>query len=257
MNCEDIIREYLKYLNGCFIVESTEGGCIIQTPYLSPDNDSIYIYITKHNDEYTISDQTQAMEYLFLQGVDIASKSRRSAYLGTILNGLNVGMHEDELYINTSLENIADGIFRIIEAIRSVQSLYLTKRSRSYMDFREEVAIWLDSYQIESYRKRTFIGVSQEPIVVDFVIPRTKIEKEPVFMYALHSENPGYAESISSKTIVAWLELKEAKIEFTSVCVLDDSVEKDVWIRPYSILSRRTDYVSFWENREELLDLFV
>jgi len=76
-------------------------------------------------------------------------------------------------------------------------------------------------------------------------------------MYALHSETPWYARTLVNKIIVNWLELKDAGHRFHSICILDDTVEEDVWQEPYPLLKRRTDTVKFWEEHDELLEILV
>ena len=77
-------------------------------------------------------------------------------------------------------------------------------------------------------------------------------KKVPAFMYSLHAESPGYANGLADKTIVAWIELRDAGIKFDSICLLDDAVEEDVW--SYPKLKRLTDTVTFWDERDDLLE---
>ncbi len=119
-------------------------------------------------------------------------------------------------------------------------------------DFEEEVNLWLSSNQIFSERRNEFIGASGKQLFVDFVIARNK--KVPAFMYSLHAESPGYANGLANKTIVAWIELRDAGTKFDSICLLDDTVEEDVWREPYPKLKRLTNTVTFWDERDDLLE---
>ncbi len=255
MDCKEIVTSYLDGLNERFVVEAIDGSCLLQTPYLDPDNDPIIISVEKINEHFKISDQTRTMEYLFLHGIDIRQNSKQKWYLDSTLRRLNVLSYAKELYVEVPREELADGIFRLLEAIRSTAHLIFTAKTRSQMDFEEDVAIWLKENQIESNRKMEFIGISGKPIIVDFVIAR--IQKEPAFMYALHSETSWYAKTIVNKTIVGWLELRDAGQRFHSVCLLDDTVEENVWREPYPLLKRRTDTVAFWEERDDLLEVLA
>jgi hypothetical protein len=249
MNCEDIIRAYLDSLKEKFIIKPADSGCIIYTPYLDPSNDPLSIFIEKIDDHFRISDMTQAFEYLFLHGMEIKQNSKQRWYLDTTLKRLNVDLSTNELYIDVVKDEIPDGILRLTEAMRSIESLILTAKIRKYTDFGEEVANWLRENSIPSERNKEFRGSAGRSIVVDFVIPRTTI---PAFMYALHSESKGYAQHLSDETIVDWLELERINTKFYSICVLDDIVDEDVWRTSFATLKTYTDKVVFWEDRDEL-----
>jgi len=252
MKCDEIVRPYLEGMRERFSVEAVEDGCIIRTPYQDPDNDPISIHLKRENNSFRISDQTQAMEFLFLHGIDIRPRSKQRWHFDSILRRLDVDTAANELYLEVQKEDLADGIARLIDAIKSAEHLVYTAKTRSQLDFGEQVAIWLSSNQIVSDRRKEFIGASGKQVSVDFIISRKK--KVPAFMYSLHAESPGYANGLVNKTIVAWIELRDAGIQFDSVCLLDDTVEEDVWREPYPKLKRLTSTVAFWEERDELLE---
>lgn len=252
MECDEIVRLYLEGMRERFSVEAVEDGCIIRTPYQDPDNDPISIHLKRENNSFRISDQTQAMEFLFLHGIDIRPRSKQRWHFDSILRRLDVDSAANELYLEVQKEDLADGIARLIDAIKSAEHLVYTAKTRSQLDFGEEVNLWLASNQIFPERKKEFIGASGKQLFVDFVIARKK--KVPAFMYSLHAESPGYANGLADKTIVAWIELRDAGIKFDSICLLDDTVEEDVWREPYPKLKRLTDTVTFWDERDDLLE---
>jgi hypothetical protein len=254
MNCKDIIQAYLDSLKEKFVVEPADNGCIIHTPYLDPSNDLLMIFIEKMDDHFRISDMTQAFEYLFLHGIEIKQNSKQKWYLNTTLNRLGINLGINELFVDVSKEEIPDGIIRLTEAIRAIESLILTAKIRKYSDFEEEVAGWLRDNKIISERNQEFRGSAGRSIIVDFVIPRATI---PVFMYALHSESRGYAGRLSDETIVDLLELERINIKFYSVCVLDDIVDEDVWRTSFATLKTYANKVTFWEDRDELREVLA
>jgi hypothetical protein len=254
MNCKDIITAYLDSLKERFIVEPVDSGCIIYTPYLDPSNDLLSIFVEKVNDHFKISDMTQAFEYLFLHGIEIKPNSKQKWYLDTTLNRLKVNLDINELYVDVEKKEIPDGILRLIEAIRSVESLILTAKIRKYTDFGEEVADWLRESNISFDRKKEFVGVSGGPINVDFVIPRAG---SPVFLYALHSESRNWATRLTDRIIVNWIELRLAKLDFYSICVLDDIVDEDVWGSSFRLLKTHTETVLFWDDKEKLKEVLA
>ena len=255
MRCEEVLKIYLDSLIEKFQVEPTDSGCIIYTPYLDPSNDPLSVFVEDLDDHFRISDTTQAFEYLFLHGIEIKQNSKQKWHLDTTLSRLGIGLATNELFVEVSKEGIADGIMRLTEAIRSIESLILTAKIRKYTDFGEEVADWLYGNNIFAERNKEFRGLNGRSIVVHFVIPRA--DPTPVFMYALHSESRGWASRLSDKTIVDWIELSRINIDFYSICVLDDLVEEDVWMESYNTLKNHTKKVVFWEDRDELKEVLA
>lgn len=254
MDCKEIIDAYIDCLKERFVVEALGDGCVIQTPYLDPSNDPICIYVKKENNNLRISDQAQAIEYLFLHGVNITPKSKQQWYIDTILNRLKVKLSEEELRVDATNEEIGDAILRLVGAISSVEHLLYTAKPRRRVDFREEVALWFLDNGIVAYRNKEFIGASGKSVTIDFVIPRKA--KNPAYLYALHSDNLQYAKALVNNTIVAWFELKNAGEAFYSSCILDDAKE-EFWSGFYPLLAEYTDKVTFWEERDKLLELLM
>jgi hypothetical protein len=254
MNCEDIIGAYLDSLRAKFIIKPADSGCLIYTPYLDPSNDPLSIFIEKIDDHFRISDMTQAFEYLFLHGMEIKPNSKQKWYLETTLNRLKVDLAINELYVDVGEEDIPHGILRLTEAIRSVESLILTAKIRKYTDFGEEVAGWLRENNIVFERKKEYIGVSGGAINVDFTIPR---RGNPAFLYALHSESRNWATRLADRTIVNFMELHLAKLDFYPICVLDDIVDEDIWGSSYRLLKTHTKTVLFWDDKDKLKEVLA
>jgi hypothetical protein len=123
-----LVNAYLDSLKEKFKIEPADSGCIIYTPYLDPSNDPLSIFIEKVDNHFRISDMTRAFEYLFLHGMEIKQNSKQEWYLNTTLNRLGANLAINELFIDVSKEGIPDGILRLTEAIRSIESLILTAK---------------------------------------------------------------------------------------------------------------------------------
>jgi len=255
MRCEDVLSRCLEHLSKGFSIEPIGEGCILHTPYLDPENDPISIFVKEKNNIIRVTDQTEVMGFLFLHGIDLKPKSKQRWYLETTANRLDVQIEGSELFIQTSADELPDAIYRLLEAIHSAMHLMYTAKTRSHLIFYDEVSSWLRELNIPAEEKLQVIGAAGKPIDIDFSI--TRQNKHPAYMYALHSETPGYARTLVNKTIVNFIELKDTPIKFTSVCLLDDTVEEDVWSGPFPILKRHTDAIGFWDSKEELLEVII
>jgi hypothetical protein len=137
--------------------------------------------------------------------------------------------------------------------MQSANHLVYTAKSRSQFDFPDDVANWLTDNGVTFHSREKFFVTTSKPITVDFVIERE--EKIPAFMYALHAETKAWARNLVNGTIVNWLDLMDVKdLKFTKAALLDDSVEEEVWEDNYARLKKRTDFVGFWDERDELLE---
>ena len=249
MECKKVIEQYITSLNEKFTVESVNSGCVIYTPYLDPSNDPISIFVERHGDHYRISDMTQAYEYLFLHGLEIKPESSQKKHLNIILNRLGISFLENELFVDVDKNGLADGITRLIDALKTTQDLIFTTKPRKYSDFGEEVASWLNESGVNFERKKDYTGASGGIVSVDFVI---QTHDEPAFLYALHSESPGHAKDVARRVIVNWIELEKARYNFYSMCILDDALGEGLWDASYKLLKTHTRKVVFWDDREEL-----
>ncbi len=255
MECDVIVKRCLEQLSTGFSVEPSEGGCILHTPYLDPDNDPISIAIGREGDQYIVTDMTDTMGFLFLHGIDLKPKSKQRWYLETTVRRLDVGFRGSELFATASEEELPDAIFRLLEAVRSALHLTYTAKTRSNLAFSDDVSAWLRENDLQAEERKQLIGAAGKPVVVDFVIPRA--EQRPAYMYALHSETPWNARNLVNRTIVSWMELRDVPLEFLSVCLLDDTVEEDVWKGQHPLLKRYTDVIGYWDTREELIEVLA
>lgn len=249
MECKEIIEMYLTSLKEKFAIEPADSGCIIYTPYLDPSNDPISVFVERHGDRYRISDMTQAYEYLFLHGLEIKPESSQKKHLNIILNRLGISFSENELFVVVPKEELADGITHLIDALKTTQDLIFTTKPRKYSDFGEEVASWLRDSGIVFEKKKDYTGASGGIVSVDFVI---QTHEEPAFLYALHSESPGYAKDVARRVIVNWIELEKAGYDFYSMCILDDALGEDLWDASFKLLKTHTRKVVFWDDRDKL-----
>ncbi len=255
MRCDEIVTRNLDGLPQKFTVEPADTGCLLHTPYLDPDNDPITLSVEKTDGHLRLSDGTDALGFLFLHGIDIKPGSKQRWYLDTTLRRLGVQIEESELTVETTEEELPDGVFRLLEAIRSAQHLTFTAKTRSHLDFSEDVASWLAGNGITYEPRKEFLGASGKPVSIDFVVARRS--RSPAFIKALHCETQHYASILANRTIVGWFELRNARMDFESICLLDDTTEDTVWKEQYQLLKTYTSIVGFWDDRDELLTVLV
>ena len=256
MRCDELKNIYLKGLGESISLEPVPEGCIIHTPHMDPSNDLIELLIEDKGDMFRVSDMTQAMEYLFLHGINVKKHDLRPKYyLEQNLERFEINLFDDELYVEVPKAELSDGITRLIEAIISIDDIAYTIRLRGASDFREKVAEWLTENEILYERDVPIEGKNKEA-KIHFVVERDN--KAPIFLNALHSENAQNAKEIAYNTIMDFWELSKKKIPFVAACILDDEVEDNVWKYQYPILKDGIgDYVIYWSEKEDILPILA
>jgi hypothetical protein len=257
MACNNLINNLLNELGQKFKIKPLKTGCQIITPFLDPSQDPIIIQLTEIGDTIEISDQTRTKGYLFLQGLDIKPNTRQSWYFDSIINQYEIDLRNDELLLKSSKAELYEKILDFIEAIKSIQYLIYTSKARIQSAFIDDVSIWLKDNSISYTQNKEFTSDTGDRIKVDFEIPR--YQKDPVYAYALHSESSQYAETLTNKTIVNWIQLQGLNGNFYKLCFLDDEVddEMSIWKRQLPKLRKFSDKVLFWEEKADILPIFA
>src|SRR5271157_5730509 len=107
MKCDELKNIYLKGLGIAIKLESVSEGCIIHTPHLDPSNDPIELLIEDLGDKFKVSDMTQAMEYLFLHGINIKKQEMRPKYyLDQNIKRFGISLLDDELFTEVPKEEL-------------------------------------------------------------------------------------------------------------------------------------------------------
>lgn len=255
MDCQKLIETYVSGIKKDLSIERVENGCVLYTPYLDPSNDIIKVFIEDINDKIRISDISQVDEYLFLHGVDIKPKSVVEWNFKKTLNRLNINSNGSELFVEVSKEDIADGINRIVNTVISLDNLTYTSKTRTSVDFQDEVASWLtDNHVIYEPKVSIEDRLAAPPVVIDFVINR--IDKIPVYLGAFHSESKQYADTLAYKWHSNIIQLRSANYKFYSSVILDDA-EENVWDKSYKLFNRYADCVVYWEDRNNILPVLA
>ncbi len=256
VDCARLLATYLGNLEEQFSVEPEGEDCILTTPFLSPDNDPIQIRLSLKGESVEMSDMGESIGFLFLHGVELKPNSRQRWFFDTTLRRLGMAASESEITTKVPVGQVLDAIIRLTEAIRSAQHIVMTAKARSRLSFSEDVAEWLTGSKVDFRRSVDYTGAAGKHYTIDFEVAMAPVGKELTLMYAFQSNTPGWANALANRAIVSFLEIKESGLPaFQSACLLDDTVDDDVWTGPIvATLRRHTDVVGFWEEKEDFLE---
>ncbi|MGP8078172.1 MAG: DUF1828 domain-containing protein [Thermoplasmata archaeon] len=254
-DCTRVLGQYLSHLEAVFSVEQDGEDCVLTTPFLNQDNDPIQVRISIRGQTVELSDMGESVGFLFLHGVELKEGSRQNWFFETTLRRLGVSAHGSEIVARAPIGDLSEALTRVTEAARSAQHIAMTAKARSKLGFADDVAGWLTSAHIEHARWRDYTGAGGKHWVFDFDLEPLSASQPRTLMYAFSSLSSGWASTLVNKAIVAFLEIRDTGLQFRSACLLDDSVEDDVWTGPIvSTLKRRADIVGFWEEKEDFLE---
>lgn len=131
------------HITGKLSVEQCAGVCI-STPMLNRNNDCMNIYIGDDpNGGYVITDLGETICDLEPSG--FAMTSKREAKLSAILAGYPVESRDGELCVRTSQDDLPLKMNMLLQAMASVDDMFLLSQDNVRDLFTEDVREWLKS----------------------------------------------------------------------------------------------------------------
>jgi hypothetical protein len=205
----DSLKEsYLAFLRDRIQFKDLNGTIEITTPIVDRHNDYFQIYATPlGGDRIRLTDAGYVLADLELDGVDVFTTPKRKEIFQTVLNRYGVACSKSkELYVETTIASFPQKKHMLIQAMLTVNDMFMTSRSNTSGIFIDEIAKFLEENDIRSIPNVAFIGKSGFTHQFDFVIPKSKQEPERV----IKTLNTVTKQS-ASLIIFAWNDTKEMR----------------------------------------------
>jgi hypothetical protein len=246
---KELIDAYIEWLkNGIHIRELDNGWSEIITPFLNHRNDMIEIYAKKNGDEILLSDACVTITDLGLMGVDFNTRSqKRLDELNVVLNSFGVTKNSDnELIIKTSVSNFARDKHRFLQAIMSVDDMFILSKQKVENFFLEDVATFLDTYEIPYAKDAFFTGKSGLMHKFFFIIPKGKRQSDTIIRAINYPK-----KDVIVNAMFMISDTQEVREKTQGVLILNDShgvsPEIKTALEEYDIFSVN------WSERQEIL----
>lgn len=139
---KEYVNSYLAWLKTNLRVAQVDGAAVISTPFLDRHNDEIEIFVERNGDQIVLTDDGYTLRDLASTGVDLTSGSRKS-HLYRILAGFGVSVESDELIVRATPSEFGQKKHNLLQAILSVDDLYVTAHESVLQFFREDVEKFL------------------------------------------------------------------------------------------------------------------
>jgi len=202
----DLKESYLKWLRERIQYKEIEDAIEITTPLLDRHNDYLQIYVTQSKSgKLRLTDAGYILDDLEMDGVDVFRSPRRKEIFNTILNGCGVSCSKSkELFTESSVESFPQKKHMLLQAMMTVNDMFMTARSNITSLFMEDVAAFLEQHDIRNTPNISFIGKTGFTHRFDFVIPKSKDAPERI----IKSVNSSSKQQ-TSLTLFMWNDTRE------------------------------------------------
>ncbi len=206
----DLKKSYLDWINQKLDFKDLNEGTIeITTPFLDRHNDRLQIYaIPTKEDTIKLSDDGFIISDLTMSGVDINISKKRKQMFSMILKGYGVSYNpkHNELYVIAEAKDFPQRKHMLIQAMISVNDMFMTSKQNVSSFFTEDVSHFLESNDIR-YTENIFLaGSSGYNHNFHFLIPHFKQTPERV-IHTMNSPSKG----ILSNIVFSWRDTQEER----------------------------------------------
>lgn len=242
-----LVSSYLDWLKSNIKITEVGGFQEISTPFLDRHNDFIQIYVKQEGEKLILTDDGYTVSDLIMSGCDISSP-RRKDVLNTILNGFGVRLSKEELVVETRKEDFPQKKHSLIQAILSVNDMFMMSSHRVASLFLEDVERYFDLHEIRYTPSVQFVGKSGFSHRFDFVIPASKKRPERL-LRAINNPNKDKATGV----LFAWNDTKEIRKHDTSMYVILNDTDKKVSSEVSKAFSEYGVNTISWSRREQYI----
>lgn len=202
------------------IVRQGDGFCVV-TPMLNRNNDFMNVYMSDSPSHgIVVSDLGETIGDLEISGFKMTSQ--RMAKLDAIVAGYGVSTKDGELYVSGSKEDIASRMNMLIQAMASVDDMYLLSSSSVRQLFAEDVGSWMLEHDISAVEGPSFTGRSGLPQKFDYAIGRSKRSPERL----IKAVNNPTASGIRN-VLFSWEDVKQSRRDSRGYVFLNAKNTKD------------------------------
>lgn len=218
LNIHKLVENYINYIHSSFDIEEIDKTTYeITTPFLDNSNDHICLYALINGDKVTITDNGDTLRNLTLSGMDFKTQKRRQE-LGVILNGFNIYQKNNELYVEANASNFAAKQHNILQALISVNDMFVLSSGKVGGFFFDDVAKYLDDIDARYIKSVSLEGKSHLSHKFDFIISKSKNQKERLIKTLNTPKSDNFKASLFSFSDL----LDDRKQTTDSIIILND-----------------------------------
>lgn len=243
------VDDYYNWLREkTFIQKGTSTDWfLINTPFIGAFNDTIDIYAQKKGNHMILSDNGETLSNLELQGLHIQGSKRRRYLLDSILLNYGIRTENEELIIESNLENFSQSKHNILSAIIEINDLYVLSKHNVASIFKEDVRNYLDSQEIIYTPDFISKGTTGLEFNFDFQIAKKNTE---IVIKSFNTINKSNLPTF----LFSWDDIKPVREKTTkkdvkAIAIINDS-DKEVKSEFLDALKSKNANYILWSERD-------
>lgn len=241
--------EWLKDNTSTKLINDTWSE--ITTPYLDRHNDCLQIYAKKEDNKIILTDDGYIIDDLESSGCFLDSP-RRIEILNTTIRGFGVTCDNNQLIVNTSVDNFPQKKHDLIQAMLAVNDLFYLSKPQIQNLFLDDVVSWFDENDIRYVQKAKFTGKSGFDNMFDFSIPKSKKYSERLVQTIT---NPTKDNSLN--LVFKWLDTKDERPTESVLYALLNDTDKAITSQVNEAFSNYGINVMPWSEKENFKELLA
>lgn len=216
----DFISLYLTWLKENISFDEVGQFVELTTPFLDRHNDHIQIYVQQTESGLVLTDDGYTVNDLVASGCDVYSDKRKDI-LKFLVTSLGVILDHRELKAEANITNFAPKKHALIQAILSVNDMFMLSQNKVVGLFLEDVQAYFDSNNVRYIQPVSFYGKSGLSHMFDFAIPASQKNPERL-VKVINQLTKEKAESI----LFSWNDIQENRASKSKLYVfVNDDVK--------------------------------
>ncbi len=249
--CGKLTRE-LPSLFECSIHREREVR--VHTPLLFPDGGLVDVFVTEQDGQFIISDYGDALSWLRMQSATGSLTPNQQSLIDDVRETLGIERHHGQLELrDVRVEELADAVSRLAQAVVRVADIWYTFRTRSRHSVADEVNDWLREQNFDVERSLRYEGKSGRSWQIDFSVTYAG-QRSSVFLLSTGSK--AAARQVSEHVFTGCSDLRSSEIGAQSlqfISLFDDTL--DVWRDEDFNLLQEVSKTAYWSRPDELASL--
>ena len=244
-----LVESYLKWVRTEISAQVLQDGVTqLTTPFIDRHNDHIQIYAEPRGpDLFLLTDDGYIVAELKSSAVETRG-SRREEIFHQLLAGHGVVLRDKELQAEASTENLGQRVHNLIQAMLSLDDMFVLAQPTVQKIFIQDVADFLDEKDVRYTPRVKLAGKSGLDHLVDFVIPKSREAPERV-VQVLNSPRRDRVESM----LFSISDTQSARGQEVSYFAIINDTRNKV---PPEVLNAFSEYsvqAYPWSHREKLV----
>lgn len=243
------VTEYYDWLKEKTFIQKDNNTdwFLINTPFIGAFNDTIEIYAQKSGEHLKLSDNGETLSNLQLQGLHFQGSKRRKEILDSILLNYGIKAENEELTIESNLENFSQTKHNFLSAIIEINDLYVLSKHNVASIFKEDVRNYLDSLDI--IYTPDFISKGSTGLEFNFDFQIAKKNKE-IVIKSFNTVNKSNLPSF----LFSWEDIKPVREKITkkdvnAIAIINDT-DKEVRTEFLEALKAKNANYILWSQRD-------